>query len=59
MSNTPLSDTNTSRPDMEAEELAAKHGISLEDARRHIAERGHDRASNDGAAEAAKLGSSD
>ena len=54
MSNTPLNDAETARPDAEAEELAAKHGIGLDEAKRHIEERGHDRAEQDGAAEAAK-----
>ncbi|WP_279478024.1 hypothetical protein [Aureimonas sp. SK2] len=57
MSNIPIETGGPARPDTEAEELAAKHGISLEEAKRHIAERGHANAAKDGAAEAAKLGS--
>ncbi|WP_182085102.1 DUF3606 domain-containing protein [Aureimonas sp. ME7] len=54
MSNVPVTDQTNGMPDNEAEELAAKHGISVEDAKRIIEERGHDRASKDGAAEEIK-----
>ncbi|WP_156420918.1 hypothetical protein [Aureimonas sp. AU22] len=56
MSNIPMENTGPILPDTEAEELAAKHGISVEEAKRHIQDNGHDNASKDGAAEAAKLG---
>ncbi|RIY01493.1 hypothetical protein D3218_09110 [Aureimonas flava] len=55
MSNTPMEESGHALPDTEAEELAAKHGISLEEAKRHIREQGHSHASKDGAAEAAKM----
>ncbi len=53
MSNIPMDNAGDARPDTEAEELAAKHGISVDEAKRHIAENGHDRGGKDGAAEAA------
>lgn len=56
MSNTPMDNTGPAVPDTEAEELAAKHGISLEEAKRHIREQGHGNAAKDGAAEAGKTG---
>ncbi len=42
-------------PDLEAEELAAKHNISVDEAKRLIAERGHDRGAKDEAAQETKL----
>ncbi len=52
MSNIPID--QGVEPDLKAEELAGKHGISVEEAQRIIAENGTDRATIDGAAEAAK-----
>ncbi len=54
MSNIPIEENAT--PDLAAEELAAKHGISLDEAKRILAEKGSDRATVDGAAEEAKAG---
>lgn len=57
MSNIPLETDGQAQPDTEAEELAAKHGISVDEAKRHIEDHGHSDAAKDGAAEAAKLNS--
>jgi len=53
MSNTPVTPDRTP-PDNEAEEVASKHAISVEEAKQRVAEGGHDRAAVDGAAEAGK-----
>ncbi|MBB3934750.1 hypothetical protein [Aureimonas phyllosphaerae] len=58
MSNIPLENADPSRPDPEAEEMAAKHNISVEDAKRHLREQKHDGAAADGAAETEKRESS-
>lgn len=42
-------------PDLEAEELAAKHNISVDEAKRVIAEKGHDRGAKDEGAQENKL----
>lgn len=52
MSNIPIEEG--SPPDLAAEELAGKHGISIEEAKRLIASEGTDRATLDGAAETQK-----
>ncbi|WP_062207491.1 hypothetical protein [Aureimonas sp. AU12] len=49
MSNTPNSAAQEA-PDLEAEELAAKHNISLDEAKGIIADKGHDRGTKDGTA---------
>jgi len=41
-------------PDLEAEELAAKTNVSLEEAKAIIRSKGHDRATQDGAAQELK-----
>jgi len=46
-------------PDLEAEELAAKHNISVDEAKRVIAEKGHDRGAKDGGAQENKLSDTD
>jgi len=53
MSNTPVTPDRTP-PDIEAEEVASKHDIPVDDAKRRVTEGGHDRAAVDGAAEAGK-----
>ncbi len=52
MSNTPIE--SGGEPDLAAEELAGKHKIPIEEAKRILAEKGTDRATIDGAAESAK-----
>lgn len=52
MSNTPIE--QGAAPDLAAEELAGKHGISIDEAKRLIASEGTDRATLDGAAESEK-----
>ena len=53
MSNRPeIDDANV--PNMEAEELAAKHNISVEEAKAIIDEQGHDRGAKDFAAQEKK-----
>ncbi|WP_294641583.1 hypothetical protein [uncultured Aureimonas sp.] len=59
MSNIPIQNDETTIPDPQVEEMAAKHGISVEDARRHLHEQSQDRPAADGAAEAEKLGRTD
>ena len=52
MSNTPIEEG--AAPDLAAEELAGKHGISIDEAKRLMAREGTDRATLDGAAESEK-----
>jgi hypothetical protein len=59
MSNIPIQNDTTAVPDPQAEEIAAKHGISIEDAKRHLREQSQDRAAAEGAVETEKLGQAD
>ncbi|WP_156421323.1 hypothetical protein [Aureimonas sp. AU40] len=52
MSNIPIEPG--AEPDLAAEELAGKHNIPIDEAKRIVAEQGTDRATIDGAAERAK-----
>ncbi|WP_156417984.1 hypothetical protein [Aureimonas sp. AU4] len=53
MSNIPVTPDRTP-PDLEAEEVAAKHDIPVDEARARVKEGGHERSAVDGAAEAGK-----
>lgn len=53
MSNIPVTPDRTP-PDLEAEEVAAKHDISVDEAKVRVKEGEHERSAVDGAAEAAK-----
>ncbi|MBB3950703.1 hypothetical protein [Aureimonas jatrophae] len=53
MSNIPVTPDRTP-PDLEAEEVAAKHDIPTEEAKARVAQGGHERSAVDGAAEAGK-----